>query len=203
MKLRMALLALASLGLWVGCSAKSAKPALLNGDTDSGVPPLPQGGGHPDGGGEGGLLADGGTACSGLTLDNATVVTTQEVAEAAPLPLGGTITDGTYVLTKDTVYTGPGGTTGSTGVQQQAIQRFAGSAIEVVVSQPPNPTEALSGTYATASVTNDAGTSTPTRISFLFTCPAGAPTSTFSYTATGTTLLEFVSASEVLTYTAQ
>jgi hypothetical protein len=121
------------------------------------------------------------------------------------VPLGGVIADGTYALARDTIFTGPGGTTGATGVTLQELQVFSGTSI-TVVSQPTPPAAlvAATGAFAIGTVTNDAGVTTNgVTVRFAFTCPAGLAPTTLAYTATGTTLLEFRSATEVLQYTLQ
>lgn len=186
------------------CISKS-HPATISGDTDSGSSiPGPGGGG---GGSSGTPGVDGSTAgaCNNVSLTTFAAVTQLEAAEAAPVPIGGTILDGTYVLTKDTIYTGPGGATGSTGMTQTEVQVFSGTTIAIATQPPaPNPAEALSGTFSVPTGTDEAGApTTGTTMTFVFSCPANAAAVTRSYSVVNNTILEFLSAGEVLTFTAQ
>ena len=188
------------------CSAKTNHPAAA--ETSSGNV---AGGGHGSSGsagvggtvGDGGRLGDGGS-CTTLLLASAPIVSQQQVAEAVPVPIGGIITDGTYFLTKDTMYTGPGGSTNVTGVTLQEIQAFAGTSVQVH-SKPPSPTAEVeaSGTFATSTVTNDAGTAGGFLVTYTFTCPSAGVTARNYSVVNGTTILEFVGPNEVLTYTLQ
>jgi hypothetical protein len=192
---------------WLGCTKETAPP-VSNEDPGAGGPPpgVPRAGGGTGGTvGDGGLFLDGGDGgmCTLLSVASAAPVMQQQVAEAAPIPLGGVIPDGTYVLSKDTIYTGPGGTTGLTGVTSQQMQVFSAMSVGIAVQPPaPNPAYDESGTYTSVGVTNDAGITTATAITFSFTCPL-AGTGTLSYSVNGTTLLEFLSANEVLTFIPQ
>jgi hypothetical protein len=196
----------ASLLLGLACSAKSTgHPAATDTNSEAKNPTgnvVGGGGGTSGGTTDGGRVLDGGT-CSNLSLTNAPIVGQQQVAEASPVPLGGTIPDGTYILSKDTIYTGPGGTTGATGLTLQEVQGFSGTTIEVL-SQPsaPSPLVDTRGTYDLTSVTSDSGTASGFRVTFSFTCPTSSATSR-GYSVVNGQLLEFVSSNEVLTYTAQ
>ncbi len=193
----------ASLVLLGACSAKSNHPAstetsaggVVGGGRGS------SGGGTTDGGATDGGGSDGG-ACNTLALTNASIIGQQQVAEAVPVPAGGAIADGTYVLSKDTIFTGPGGTTGATGVTTQEVQSFGGTRFELLSqSAAPAPAVDVGGTFTISSVTSDAGTSTGFTLTFTLTCPTARTTQRSYSVVNGTTLLEFVGANEVLTYT--
>lgn len=189
----------------VACMSQS-HPAPINGDSDSGSN-LPKGGGGTGGGSSGTSGTDGaiGATCNAVSLAGIAAVSQLEAAEAAPVPLGGTIPDGTYVLTKDTIYTGPGGATGGTGMTQTEVQVFSGTTIQIASQPPaPNPAIDLSGNFSVVTGTDEAGTpTTGTTLTFVFTCPSGAAAVTRSYSVINNTILEFLNAGEVLTYTAQ
>lgn len=199
--------AAASISLAVACSAKSNNhPTASDPNSQANLPTggAVGGGGGGGGGGDGGtgVGGDGGT-CTQLSLANAPIIGQQQVAEASPVPLGGTIPDGAYFLAKDTIYTGPGGTTGATGLTLQEAQGFSGNTVQML-SQAASPAPLLDarGTYALTSVTTDAGTATGFRVTFSFTCPSAGATSR-SYSVVNGQILEFVGTNEVLTYTAQ
>ena len=184
---------------FVACSAKSDHPPATE-TSSSGV----AGGGH---GGSSGVAGDGGlvdsgNGCTTLALDQTTIISQQQIAEAAPVPTGGTILDGTYVLTKDTIFTGPGGTTAATGVTTQEIQSFSGTTFAVLTqAAAPAAAAGASGTFATSSVTNDAGSTIGSTLTITIACPTPA-TITRNYSVVNTTILEFIGSNEVLTYTA-
>jgi hypothetical protein len=114
---------------------------------------------------------DGASACN--TLANiGSPVTITEVAQDPPPPQGGTVVDGTYVLTSETTYTGPGGATGTTGTQTVTIQ-ITGNTIQVAKDfDPPTSTYTLSTSGTTFSTTG--------------VCPPGVGPLAGSYTATPT-----------------
>jgi hypothetical protein len=183
--------------LVVACAAKSDHPPASETSSGNVV-----GGG---GGSSSGVLADGGLAdggtCNALSITGTAIIAQQQIAEAAPVPVGGTILDGTYFLTKDTIFTGPGGTTAATGVTTQEVQAFSATNFEIL-TQPaaPSPSTDASGTFAISSVTNEAGTSSGFTLTITIACPT--PTSVVrNYSVVNATLLEFVGPNEVLTYT--
>jgi hypothetical protein len=196
---------LASLVAWIGCSAKNQnRPPLVSFDGDA-APPIVGGssGGNTDAAIDANL-GEGGADCNALTFEASGVIAQQEVAEAPPVPVGGIISDGTYFLTRDTIYLGPGGTSGATGMSLQEVQVFSGGSIEVLAQGTvPSPLLRRKGTYSLNSSTNDAGISTTITATFAYSCPANAGSETFAYSVTGTSLLEFISATEVLTFIQQ
>ncbi|HEY8087251.1 MAG TPA: hypothetical protein VIF09_05390 [Polyangiaceae bacterium] len=79
--------------------------------------------------------ADAAPACN--TLANvATTVTTAQIAADPPALQGGTIADGTYVLTSVAIDTGPAGPAGASGTDRVTIE-VAGSTIQEVSDGPP------------------------------------------------------------------
>src|ERR1051326_7644984 len=67
-----------------------------------------------------------GSNCATLTLPQ-TAVMQMRVAQAPPVPAGGTLVAGTYTVTADVFYTGPGGATGPTGTTVKARGTNSGS----------------------------------------------------------------------------
>jgi hypothetical protein len=180
----------------VACTAKTAHPPASETSSSGG------GGGQ---GGSSGTVGDGGLAdgggCNALSLANAAIIGQQQIAEAAPVPIGGAIPDGVYSLAKDTIFTGPGGTTAATGVTTQEVQSFSGTNFDIL-SQAAAPAAELSGSgsYAVTSTTNDAGTTIGSTLTISLACPS--PTTVVrSYSVVNGTILEFIGANEVLTYT--
>jgi hypothetical protein len=124
-------------------------------------------GGSTDAGEEG----DGATVCNALP-NTATPVTVTQVAQDPPAPQGGTVADGTYKMTSETIYTGAGGATGPMGTQTVTIQ-ITGATIQVAKDfDPPTSTYTLA-TSGTGFTTTGA-------------CPPGLGPLQGSYTATPT-----------------
>jgi hypothetical protein len=69
---------------------------------------------------------DGG-ACTSLA-NIASAIPQMDVAQTIPPPSGGTLVDGLYVKTRDTVYTGAGGASGPTGTMAKETLGISGSA---------------------------------------------------------------------------
>jgi hypothetical protein len=116
--------------------------------------------------------ADGPAGCNDL-MNVGQPVTVTEVAQDPPTPQGGTVSDGTYVLTTETVYTGAGGPTGTMGTQTITIQIASGTIQVVKDFDPPTSTYSL---VTTGTMFNTTGV-----------CPAGVGPLQGSYTATATT----------------
>jgi hypothetical protein len=76
--------------------------------------------------------------------------------------------DGTYILTADTIYTGPGGSVGPTGVVNASALKIQGNTFEVVRNG-----QTFSGTFTTQSTT----------LTLNIQCP-GATTTPAQFTAT-------------------
>jgi hypothetical protein len=117
---------------------------------------------------------DGPTVCT--TLVNAgQPVTASQVATAAPPFQGGTIAEGTYVLTSETVYTGPGGATGPGSTQSITIRIQSGTIEVAKDTDPPTSTYMLAPTGTTYVATGQ--------------CPPMLGDIVGSYTATTTTFV--------------
>ena len=118
------------------------------------------------------------------------------VAEAAPAATGGTIVDGTYVVTSAVVYTGAGGLTGPSGSIVHATSVNTGGAYEYV--DTGTNASVTSGMYQTS------GTNT---ILVLQYCPTQTVINFSTYTASPTefTLYDSTNPSAVaaLTFTLQ
>ena len=71
------------------------------------------------------------SVCNDL-VNTAPTVTANWVATAAPTPAGGTIVDGTYVLTAVTEYSGPGGSTGPTSTSTSLLLTISGNTMQQV-----------------------------------------------------------------------
>jgi hypothetical protein len=110
------------------------------------------------------------------TLANtAAAVPVQTFAVDPPTPLGGTIVDGTYLMTEAAIYTGPDGPSGTNGTSQTTIQ-ITGSTIQIVsAGDPPTRTITLA-TSGTSFTSTD-------------TCPDTSTVIQGSYTATATTFV--------------
>lgn len=65
-------------------------------------------------------------------VDDAPVVTPTAIADSPAAPAGGTIADGTYVLSVLTLHTGPGGSTQTTGGQASAVFQIQGMTMQQV-----------------------------------------------------------------------
>lgn len=131
-------------------------------------------------------------ACNALA-NVADTITTQQVAEALPTLKGGTVSEGTYVITAVTAYTGPGGATGpKTGTTMQQTMRLSAGGFEIVRIQNGGAEKRSSGTYTASGTTFTLGG----------TCPT-ASSVPVEYDATATTLRISLGSTikEILTYT--
>jgi hypothetical protein len=99
-----------------------------------------------------------------------------QVAAAAPMPAGGAISDGTYVLTALTAYTGVGGPTGSLWLTASEVQTISGTTM-----QQDGKINGQESRYTTRISTSGATISTSD------TCPSPRM-ATHGYTATATNL---------------
>ena len=132
-------------------------------------------------------------ACNSL-VNSAPSVSGTMVAAAPPVPVGGAIIDGSYVLSALTSYTGPGGSTGSLTDGISTLLVISGTTMQQVGSI--NGQELR---YTTTISTSG------TTISTVDTCPAPS-TSQHGYTASATELRIYnTSSSQTLeqTYTKQ
>jgi hypothetical protein len=119
------------------------------------------------------VAVDGVSTCSDLA-DVSAPVQRRYVAQPAPAPAGGVITDGLYVIASSLEYIGPGGPSGGTGETQQMTLRIQGDRVDVASARDGQQ----SGT-----ITARDGTS----FTVSFTCPA-LRTMTIRYTASPTSL---------------
>jgi len=135
---------------------------------------------------------DAGAACN--ALDNvADTVTTNRLAEALPTFAGGAVSDGTYVVTAVTEYTGTGGATGpKTGTTMKQTLRLAAGKFEIVRSQNGGAEKRSSGTFSTSGSSLTLGGVCPS--------PGDVPV---QYEATASTLKISLGTTikEVITYT--
>ncbi len=123
-----------------------------------------------DGGGPDASAAADGGVCNGLSNDGPVVSKTGH-PEAPPAMTGGTIADGTYILTATDQYNGHQG-----GTTHQEKWVFSGGSLQVVENDSTNPGDVhLTATYTTSSNV----------FTLTATCP-GAMTATMQYTATAT-----------------
>lgn len=178
--MRFRLVVFASLALAVAaaaCSSKHDKPppeSSIGGGT-----PQPGGGGAVDGGK---LDAGADAVCAPIT-NSGSQVTETYVGEPVPLPLGGTIPAGHYVLTAAFVYTGTGGNGGPTGRVLEETRTFDGVAFSDIVATA----NAEGGALATAFYANGTYVVAGSQIRFDETCPNAGSTS-LAFSMTGTTL---------------
>lgn len=124
------------------------------------------------------VKADSPAGCN--TLDNVgDTVTTTRVAEALPTLTGGTLAEGTYVVTAVTEYTGTGGASGTVaGDTMKQTMRLAAGKFEIVRMQKTNPEKRSAGDYKTSGTT----------FTMTGTCPSASGDVPVNYEATGTTL---------------
>jgi hypothetical protein len=176
----------------LACQQPEPHPSVLN---DPGGGPSPRGGGPGGDAAADSASADGGS-CPASLQNNAPVVVRGQVDTAVPAPLAGTIGTGTYYLTADNVYTGAGGTTGSTGQETQETLFLDVSSYQAV--EASGTTDAGLGNSASSS--GAYATSGP-NLSLTATCPPGAGLSG-SYTVSGS-VLHFYVGSEEFVFTLQ
>jgi hypothetical protein len=193
--LALALVGLAP-GFLVGCS-DSASPSDGPGAAEAG---LPDGGGADagappadaapaadaaldatppvDGAPDAAPPADAAVACNTVPNGGATV-TLVRVPQAPPAPTGGTIADGTYVLTSLVQYTGPGGASGPTSMMVRMSMRIGGGRLDLVQNTGSGD-QTLTYDLATMPAMNLL-TITPT-------CPSAGPPQPSLYSASPTEL---------------
>lgn len=117
--------------------------------------------------------------CNGVT-NVALEVVEQDVAKAMPLPGGGPIPDGVYVVTAITHFTGVGGHAGpGTFTTEETIMIVGGVLVQGVEKVKPNPGRAFTadiGPYAA-------------NLKWKEKCPASAPAETYGYDTDATSLV--------------
>ncbi|HEX7478680.1 MAG TPA: hypothetical protein VF331_12800 [Polyangiales bacterium] len=123
---------------------------------------------------------DGSTAACNAVVDDGPLVTMTAVASAAPSPVGGTIADGTYVLSAATLYTGPGGSTAASGGAFSGVFQIKGTTM-LQVGTVSGKEERYVTTFTTSGTT----------LSTNDTCPvAKSETHSFSANPTGFTVYD-------------
>jgi len=183
----------------VACSAGSTHPPPqsdgTSGDASSGgtsgvTPPstAPQAGGNGDAG-----------FCSGLTLDHSPPIPQQRRAEDPPRPIAGGIIGGArfYYLASDTIYTGPGGATGPTGVIVQGARVFEDQSLATRLQIAGTVVDTSGGYSLSYLPVPDAQVDFNT-LTYAITCPSTS-TTTWTYLVPGPqgSFLEFVGPNEV------
>ena len=120
------------LGMLIGCSSSTASSGPTGADAGSDAKvvadaeaadtsPLPVDAGH----------FDASTACNALK-SSIQVVSQTAMPVVAPTAAGGATADGVYHATSWTMFTGPGGNTGPTGVTKVSTLELAGSVYQIV-----------------------------------------------------------------------
>jgi hypothetical protein len=118
-------------------------------------------------------------ACNDLA-NIAVPVEVHAVAAPPPAPEGGTLVDGTYVVTASTLYTGEGGASGATGDEVRMTVRIRGAQADSV----------FDGVNRSAVLTVDG-----TRVHSASTCPSKA-SDAVGFTSTGEGFALFLTRSE-------
>ncbi|HEY8073756.1 MAG TPA: hypothetical protein VIF62_06600 [Labilithrix sp.] len=133
------------------CSSSSSNGGSSSGGVDAGGDDAATDAGGDDatpGDGSGGM--DAGPCGIGANLG--AKIDVQQTATDPPAAMGGTIADGTYVLTSATLYTGAGGATGSLGLTLAQTWHFSGTAYAHVSFDQMSMLDVhQSGTYASVS----------------------------------------------------
>ncbi len=178
------------------CSSDERPPAVAQrpdaATGDAYVPPPSEAGADAaDAGGDAteDATTDAGDACTALDPLAHPAVEKTWVATATPAPAGGTLSPGTYVLTKYEQFTGPTGDSGPIGLRYRAVIAISGAGFERAFTGSGIGTPVLeSGTWAVAG----------TNVTLTNTCPDPFP-KTWGYTASATQLVVF-EGDEALTY---
>ena len=159
-----------------GCSDRAATPAAVDsGQTDG----SPTDDAHVDQ-----TMPDSATdsaVCNTLDLTGVAAVTLTQVAGDAPSAAGGTVADGTYLLTKYTLYTGPGGPTGSLPLSVKARRQFSAGVVQTIQADGDG------SNVVRFTATFSAATSNFTE---MHTC-GGTAVDRGTYSATSSTLIEW------------
>jgi hypothetical protein len=182
----------AALASLAGCGSSGTGGAPDGGERGAaGQASASAGSGGAGGSAAGSTGAGGATACNSLTLSATAPVATARTG-APPAPAGGTISDGTYVMTKVDVYPPDS----SLDLLSETI-RVTGNQMEIVAGV---------GTFVNR-VTSTFSTVGTKFVASAITCsdPPGATLATMGtlYTATPTTLISFDGDTTVSTFTKQ
>lgn len=124
--LAIALLAFVPMAFVGACSDPPTRPAPAG--EGSAKPPLPVGGSSDAGRPDSGRDADGGgdaSTCNDLVTTGSLIDRIGIVGDP-PVSTGGVVADGTYELTVYSVYVGPGGLGGPTGITAKSNLRISG-----------------------------------------------------------------------------
>ncbi len=127
---------------------------------------------------------DAGPICNALS-STGTPVPQQNVASAAPVPMGGPLPgDGTYVLTASSIYTGPGGASGPTGLSVQWTEVWSG-----VTASGGNYQRVNVSSTSIPYTESGAFTVSGTMLTVTPSCPDSRSSTALSYDSDGTTTL--------------
>ena len=125
-------------------------------------------------------------ACTALACtpiaDTFTRVPEVRVASASPAPLGGTLVDGVYDLTANTIYTGPGGLSGTQPGMYAGILVISGGTLQEVMAYSLVPSQPVTPRVLTYSLAGTTYTITSS------VCGGAEVGYTLGYTATATEL---------------
>jgi hypothetical protein len=182
--------ALAMVAAIVACQKSEDMPPAL-GDEGTTIIPPPGGGG---GGDSGDSATTGDGAMCGTLANNATPVDERYVGDTLPLPLGGTIANGTYFLTAVNVYTGIGGNVGLTGrilTETTTFDTSTSTRTDVI------QIDFSDGGIGTPITSSGAFATNATTFTYTATCGASAG-STFSYSVLGSTLHLYSAPNEIV-----
>jgi hypothetical protein len=136
---------------------------------------------------------DGG--CALLSNCGAKIALTQ-VGKAAPVPAGGVVVAGTYVLSAYTLYTGVGGATGTKTQWRRETQTITDVAADAGADAEATASFAWadiseSDTSPEAIALGTLGLTAPSSAAIVTTCPSGQSAHDYAYTATATRLVFF------------
>lgn len=169
-----------------GSGASGGSGAGLGGTAATGSGGSSAGSAGSSGGSAGSMAGSGGTIyeCNAVPA-NAPTFQRIHSDEPAPAGKGGTIVDGTYIVTSSTWYQAPEGVTEETldGIRME----IAGDTWEEALDWPTDDTQNLADRY-THYVSTESNTLTTTQL-----CPTHFPSETFEYTAEGDTVTVYVS----------
>jgi hypothetical protein len=174
----------AAVSMLMGCSSDSGPPLSTAGtkkqsgggsqspDSGSATPPPPASGGT--------LAVTDGGVCAALAPK--TLITQQQVAQAAPTPTGGTIAPGTYALTAMNKYTGSSGATGPTTKIQAELYELDSSTYQHAVAGQGADAGALGSVFL------DSGDYTLTNTTYTRSTTCGVGGIPISYSASNSGL---------------